>query len=96
MDGDDESDDQTLPTAADAFETALGKAIASNDVAEVGHLSMSRDVNWTRITLSAKMAKPLRNPQFGLPVLNVAVGPRAVEVAKYLLEATRRGRRGRR
>jgi hypothetical protein len=76
--------DQSRP--ADVFETVLSGAIASNDVAETGRLLLSKDVNKTRIKSRNLPSKLLRQPAFGCPVLDVAVGPGAVEVVKSLLE----------
>jgi hypothetical protein len=65
---------------------ALSGAIASNDVAETGRLLMTKDVNKTRIKARNLPARILRQPALGCPVLDVAVGSGAVDVAKSLLE----------
>jgi hypothetical protein len=77
---------ETESGAADAFETALSGAIASNDVGETGRLLMSKDVNTTWIKARHLPAKLLRKPRFRCPVLEIAVGSGAVDVAKSLLE----------
>jgi hypothetical protein len=64
----------------------LSAALASNDVAETGRLLMSKDVNKTCLKARNLPAKLLRQPAFGCPVLDVAIGSGAVEVAKCLLE----------
>jgi hypothetical protein len=79
-------DDSQNESTADVFEMALSGAIASNDVAETGRLLMSKDVNRTRIKARNLPAKLLRQPATCCPVLDVAVGSGAVEVAKTLLE----------
>jgi hypothetical protein len=43
-------------------------------------------VNKTRIKARTLPAQLLRQPEFGCPVLDVAVGSGAVDVAKFLLE----------
>jgi TPR repeat protein len=82
----DESGDQVGPTADDTSEAALSEAIVSNDVAETGRLLLSRDVNKTWIRSNHLPSRLLRRPVVGCPVLDVAVGSSAVEVAKCLLE----------
>jgi hypothetical protein len=85
----DEEEDENEPTPTDAFEVKLAKSIVSDDVAETGRLLIAMDVNKTRISARNLPAKLLRKPEFGCPVLDVAVGSGAVEVTKFLLEFLR-------
>jgi hypothetical protein len=81
-----DEEDENEPAPESDFEVALSGAVASSDVAETGRLLVSRDVNKTLIETRKVAAKLLRKPEFGCPVLDVAVGSGAVDVAKFLFE----------
>jgi hypothetical protein len=84
-----ERDARAEADESDEFDVALSRAIASNDVAETGRLLVSKDVNETRIKARSLPARLLRQPAFGCPALDVAMGSGAVDVAKVLLEFLR-------
>jgi hypothetical protein len=78
--------DRHESAAVDASEAALANAIASNDLAETGRLLMGIAADKKRIKARNLPAKLLRKPAAGCPVLDVAVGCAALDVAKCLLE----------
>jgi hypothetical protein len=82
-------DDQNESTPDVLFEMALSAALASNDVAETGRLLLAKDVGKLRVKARNLPAKLLRQPAFGRPVLDVAVGTGAVGVAMFLFEFLR-------